>query len=810
MLVAWAVDIISNETDLAACREEAVPSISKALKGGWTSPLALGFAGLGLISLLAWARWWWIDAVVPWDSKNQFFAFFRFMAGELAAGRSPFWNPYHYGGHPAIADPQSLIFQPAFVLWGLLVKHPTLREFDTLVFAHLVVGGAALLVMGRRLGWPVAPSLLAATVFMLGGSASGRLNHTGIIIVYGLFPLAWLLMDMALERRSWVLGLAFAGVASVILLGRNQVALMLAFALAALALRQALIQAEPVLWVRRRLWLFVGMALFGLLIIVVPMLLTLQLAALSNRPSVSLDQALEASLHPINLATMFIANIFGQHSGDYAYWGPNAETLPAVAATDDSFNYLYLGMAPAVIVLWFGLAGRQFCAAGNKTWAIILGLSLLFALGRYAPVFPFIFEYVPGFAFFRRPADGTFLIGIAMAVLSGSLLAQYVRNGLPRPSPLASALVLAGVASILAGALMFSSAHEHGWPAVRQLALAIPVFVIVTSGLALARSRGQRELVAAGLAVATAAQLVFWNAASRLNAEDRTYYEVLDRSAGEEAQVLSLLAREIARRHAIGDWPRVEIAGIDGPWQNVGMVRGIEAINGYNPLRIGVYDRFVAPGEIGAFLDTRQFPPTFASYDCPLARALDLEYIILAQPIETYPNIRRPHAMELILAGPKAWIYRLPPGLPRVRVVSKVIVADATATTADGRLVHSPEVSEVVIDRSTPPRRTDYGANNQGGTARITQWSPSRVDVKVDAPVASMLVLNDSWYPGWVAEVDGKPVPILRADVLFRAVEVPAGTHKVEFSYRPLSVNNILTALRTEPYGRAVIDKSSR
>ena len=67
-------------------------------------------AGLVLAIWLAAAATWIIgDTVVPWDSKTQFYAFFRFLADALHAGASPFWNPYHYGGHPSIADPQSLI-----------------------------------------------------------------------------------------------------------------------------------------------------------------------------------------------------------------------------------------------------------------------------------------------------------------------------------------------------------------------------------------------------------------------------------------------------------------------------------------------------------------------------------------------------------------------------------------------------------------------------------------------------------------------------------------------------------------------------
>src|SRR5436305_6812941 len=78
---------------------------------------------LGLVTgfwLAAVGRWIVSDTVVPWDSKNQFYAFFRFLSATLRAGQSPFWNPYHYGGHPRVADPQSLGSYPLFVLCGAL------------------------------------------------------------------------------------------------------------------------------------------------------------------------------------------------------------------------------------------------------------------------------------------------------------------------------------------------------------------------------------------------------------------------------------------------------------------------------------------------------------------------------------------------------------------------------------------------------------------------------------------------------------------------------------------------------------------
>ena len=66
-------------------------------------------------------------------------------------------------------------------------------------------------------------------------------------------------------------------------------------------------------------------------------------------------------------------------------------------------------------------------------------------------------------------------------------------------------------------------------------------------------------------------------------------------------------------------------------------------------------------------------------------------------------------------------------------------------------------------------------------------YEPERVVIETDGAGDGWLVLTDAWYPGWRATVDGAPVEITRADVLFRAVPIPAGRHRVEFAYVPIS-----------------------
>jgi uncharacterized membrane protein YfhO len=61
--------------------------------------------------------------------------------------------------------------------------------------------------------------------------------------------------------------------------------------------------------------------------------------------------------------------------------------------------------------------------------------------------------------------------------------------------------------------------------------------------------------------------------------------------------------------------------------------------------------------------------------------------------------------------------------------------------------------------------------------------------IDVNAPQPGYLVLTDAYYPGWIATVDGQAVEIERANIMFRAVRVPAGQHSVEFHYQPQSLS---------------------
>jgi hypothetical protein len=718
--------------------------------------------------LVAVSRWDVSDLVVPWDSKNQFYAFFRFLSAALRAGDWPFWNPYHYGGHPSIADPQSLVLNPVFALWGLLDPAPSMRTFDLFVFAHLLVGGTSIAIIGWRAQWPIPANVLAAALFMFGGAASGRLQHTGIIVTYAVFPLALLLLQLALQRRSMLLAVGFAIVAADVALARNQVALLLCALLVAAAVAEILVSAEPLSYLRERSGVLATMAITGGALLIIPLLLTLQFANLSNRPAEPIEDALKGSLYPAGLANLAVADIFGAHQ---SYWGPGSATLPDVALTDDSENYLFVGAVPTLLVLWLGFVGGGAWRRGRRLMTATLISACIFMLGRYTPFYGWVFTYLPGIDLFRRPTDASFVFGISFAVLAGHCLSDYVREGLPRFRRIIALAAVSASLGVAISAIAFSARTGHAMNAAVESLIA-GMMMLVAAGIVFSARRYQARFIAASLiALLAVAELLWWNAASRLNAESRRNYAVLERPVGAEADAIALLERAIAMDHMNGEYPRVEVLGLGGAWQNLAMVRGWEAINGYNPLRIGSYDHLVAPGEENWDVSYRRFPPSFSNYDSPLARALGLTYLVLGWPLEHIPALSKPPLAMLILAGPPIWIYRVADAAPRA-----ILETDITISGRSSQSLSPAKPSGVKIDSVRP--------------GRIKLVTASATDC--------LLVLHENYFPGWVAEVDGRMARIQRTDRLFLAVMIPAGSHRVVLRFLPLSLANLFATFGVE------------
>ena len=128
--------------------------------------------------------------------------------------------------------------------------------------------------------------------------------------------------------------------------------------------------------------------------------------------------------------------------------------------------------------------------------------------------------------------------------------------------------------------------------------------------------------------------------------------------------------------------------------------------------------------------------------------------------------------------------------LPRAYVVFRHEVCNpeqALERVVRGNL----DARNVVLLEQHPPAPPQSGAEpiplGEPVEVELVEDRPRQVAIDVRMSRDGLLVLTDSWYPGWEAEADGRPLSILRANYLFRAVRLSAGRHRVLFRYRPWS-----------------------
>ena len=370
--------------------------------------------------------WPWLSGqvTIPWDSKAGFQPQLSFLAHALHGGQSPFWTPNVFAGMPQIADPQSLIFSPPYLLLAALDPAPTFREADAVAYGMLTLGGIGWMLYFRDRGWRAAGGLVAALAFAYGGSAAWRIQHTGQILSLSWFPLAFWALNRALDRASFVWGMLAGLFAAFMVLGRDQIAWLFVLTLTVFVAWRLLSPSETdENGVLKRLLRMIrplsGGTIVGLIVAGPPLLWTIALAAQSNRSEITLEGAMRGSLHPASLLTALVANLYDVHGAQSQYWGPPSpdwgETGLYIAR---NMAEIYFGALPLIALLVVGLAQGKVFERPMRFFAAVAAAMLIYAVGKYTPVFTALFD-VPGADLFRRPADATFPLCAFAAVIGG-------------------------------------------------------------------------------------------------------------------------------------------------------------------------------------------------------------------------------------------------------------------------------------------------------------------------------------------------------------------------------------------------------
>jgi hypothetical protein len=153
-------------------------------------------------------------------------------------------------------------------------------------------------------------------------------------------------------------------------------------------------------------------------------------------------------------------------------------------------------------------------------------------------------------------------------------------------------------------------------------------------------------------------------------------------------------------------------------------------------------------------------------------------------------GIKTPKRMEDLTVAPtpegRLALYEFTGALPRASLYSRWELA-ATQTAALKQLTDpsfAPE-QEVLVTSPLPGLLPSPATNQLSQSVNFESYAPKNIVVRTQAEQPSVLLLNDRFDPNWRVRVDGHPAQLLRCNYLMQGVFVPAGSHIVQFRFRP-------------------------
>jgi hypothetical protein len=712
-------------------------------------------AGLGLV--VAWQHWRPLLEAGVWlpagggDLASLIYPNYRFAAESLRQGDLPLWNPYIQGGAPFVADIQSGLLYPINLVVFLVAPAVTYRVVTGLVLFHLWLAGALTYACGRGFGLPRRPALLAGVAFALSDLFVIHVGNLNTIAVASWIPLMLLCAHRAaLDPAPRWIGLGALGVAMAALAGHAQPLLFGLLAVALTGLFHAwphLRRGEP-LAALGRVWPLALFAALGLAAAAAQLIPAAELTAASDRRAIPYETSLEYSLNPGYLISFFVPAFYGR--GPDAYFG---QWLRSEGG--------YVGVLTLVLAA-LGLAIRP--TQSSRLLALVAALPLLLALGGATGLHALFYRFVPLFGSLRGPARAIVLADLALALLAGlglSLLLGPMRRlerraferafgWIGRAWLFVLALVPFGLVMLVLlrenAALPRATAVAEGW---------VMLALWLGGALALLQARRVGWLAPATLGLLALA----WLALDLVSGSQGLEISKKDpRTAFERPAIVAFLRADPGPYRIDTD------TGVWDVWQpNTAMVQRLpDVAGGSHPLEL---------------TDVRRYWSALGSRSTPLYDLLDARYLVARKDVPLDWT-----KFELAFDGDgELNVYRNRRALPRAQLIGRA--TPLPSHEAAFELIHRPGFdpsAEVAVEGGET-----LSGPASAGEARYRPLGTGGFDVEVAPSASAYLVLSEVWYPGWRAWVDGRPVPVVRADYLFRAVRVEPGDRIVQLRFEP-------------------------
>lgn len=741
------------------------------------------------------------------DHWEQHYPWAAYFWKTLRSGSLPFWTDGIQCGFPLAAESQAGVFYlPNLILYGLL---PLKAAYSLTVLLHFAAASVGTYFYGRVMGLSRLSSCLSAVIYTFGTAYGGAYyNITSLKTLAWLPLLLWAFETYYQNGRKSALAVIALISSSMLLAGYLQIALLSLVFFSAYGLFRIFVYSSPESFFDRGFSrALIALILSGCAAILAAspqILATFQLAIQSNRGAPEPGYAYSGSLSPFALITLV--------------W-PHAQAL-------FRGNCLYNG----ILTLFFIIAAFSFQESRKaslvRLWTLLGALAFLMALGRFSPLYVLLVESTH-FESFRTPAKFLVFINLAAAILAGAgcdaMLKERHAEAAARclRSAAKSFLIFSGAALGLtaAGAFLMRGFREeilrlgdwaarqfiHGQPghphsldvyqdkvrgfldaAQRLLSFSDPtvpavlVFFAISIGFAVLMMRypsKRKMLITAAVCVITLDLYLFsWR-------DMRTDFLKYEQTPDDGD-----LAAAIRETSAQGEPGR--IFGYRAWDENLPMLRsvnllyGIEDIGAYSPLVLSRYYETI--GRFGNVDDStlaKSADPEFILSRLPLLNFLRVSHIIAARPLlhEDLMEVKTYRSRMAHLYVNRGYIpvdgYFMTgkTGQTWEEIRDQIIAPGFDPKS--GLLLESREAARIQ-DLPVMTRKVIAGkilrSSHTGQSAEL--------DIEVSEPC--FFVRPHTAYPGWIARIDGREVPIVKGFGLFQSIFIDrAGRRKIEFRY---------------------------
>jgi len=718
-------------------------------------------------------------------------------------GHVPLWDPTGFGGRPMLGNPQSgICYPPVWLVW--FAGFPA--ALGWLTVAHLIWGGLGTYLLARlyglsRPGATVAGGCFLAAPYLLGHVFEGHYPH-----VWGVcwFPWAfWAFDSRRLKRLRGIVALPLI-IALVFIVGHPQEGFLLGLALTFRAF---------VDWTRSHKREGVLARWIGVVLVA---------AGLS-----AIDLVPQIAIRSWKLDTASAANGGLEVPGRYSLrlinlWqlvGPEALGGPAhYDGYDNSWETLLsFGLAPLVLAI--AAIRLRWDHPAVRGWAILAGLTLWVAGGYRLGLQALLHHLVPGASFFRAPARSLFLTSLGVALLAGFGVdaLKDSRDWRKLGRLLFALLVLLSILSALvvmkadANQRLRIESHASGgsatistpadnaapsprdWGRERRAVMRVgtdPRIWILVVGITALVGLGSmktgwdhRRLTVYGLGFVALLELGFWGRSLIQVAPARQFLGP-DR-----------VAEAIRQARTEPQRPPARLKTRDAFY---GDLRAIS--NGFEKTNIN--DSFQL--QHAALLSQPLYPipaqPGIRSADAPLdqvveehrrgirRRLFDLMAVDYLITTEVEPELDWPvlksgpwddHSSFVIQANPTA--------MPRAYVVGRAKVVEPDPALLLTRLRETnPRETVLMLSDPLADLPSSTGERQPFTPAHWTSTDPDHLRLTVTTRMPGLLVIADTWMPGWSARVDGEPAEIHRGNNSQRVIPIrQPGSHTITLDYTP-------------------------